>query len=320
MAPNKQSLAIDPSYPDQATIGGIVATADTGFLRQKYGGVRDRVIGISAVRVDGQPTKAGGRVVKNVAGYDLMKLFTGSWGTLGIISQLTLRLYPQPEASKTICFTGAPDAIQTLAAQLFASTLTPTAFAIVIPSTIHALRVEKLNKHSKRQFSLLARFQSIAVSIQQQSKQLIQWGQNQALTGETFEGQPEVNLWQQLSTQRSQSPFANTIICKVGIAPASIVPLLDLLLQKYPMFQGWINGGNGIGLLYANTDSLSIEILEQVRSHCIAHNGFLTVLSAPREWKETMDLWGYQGNNLKVMTQLKQQFDPYQQLNSGRYL
>ncbi|HEY9883407.1 MAG TPA: FAD-binding oxidoreductase, partial [Thermosynechococcaceae cyanobacterium] len=94
-----QYLPIDPAYPDHATIGGIIATADTGSLRQRYNGVRDLLLGVSIVRADGQVAKAGGRVVKNVAGYDLMKLFTGSYGTLGIITQATLRVYPLPEAS-----------------------------------------------------------------------------------------------------------------------------------------------------------------------------------------------------------------------------
>ena len=89
-----QFLAIDPHYPDQATLGGILSTADTGALRHRYNSVRDMVLGLSFVRSDGQLVKAGGRVVKNVAGYDLMKLFTGAYGTLGIITQVTLRVYP----------------------------------------------------------------------------------------------------------------------------------------------------------------------------------------------------------------------------------
>lgn len=74
--------------------GGIIATADTGSLRWRYGGIRDLLLGMTWVRADGEVAKAGGRVVKNVAGYDLMKLFTGSLGSLGILTQVSLRLYP----------------------------------------------------------------------------------------------------------------------------------------------------------------------------------------------------------------------------------
>jgi glycolate oxidase FAD binding subunit len=105
LAKSGQFLAIDPAYANTATIGGIVATGNTGSLRQRYNSVRDMCIGISFVRSDGELVKAGGRVVKNVAGYDLMKLLTGSYGTLGAIAQLTFRLYPLAAASASAVLT-----------------------------------------------------------------------------------------------------------------------------------------------------------------------------------------------------------------------
>ena len=96
LATAQQFLPLDPAYPDRATIGGIIATADAGSLRHRYGGVRDLLLGINFVRADGKMAKAGGRVVKNVAGYDMMKLFTGSYGTLGILTEVTFRVYPLP--------------------------------------------------------------------------------------------------------------------------------------------------------------------------------------------------------------------------------
>ncbi len=109
LAPSGQFLPLDPSYADNATIGGIIATADAGTWRQRYGGVRDLILGFSFIRHDGEIAKAGGRVVKNVAGYDMMKLFTGSYGTLGIIDQITLRLYPETANSETLIITGNSD-------------------------------------------------------------------------------------------------------------------------------------------------------------------------------------------------------------------
>ncbi|MEY2859424.1 MAG: hypothetical protein RLZZ74_3737, partial [Cyanobacteriota bacterium] len=102
---HQQFLPLDSAYGD-ATLGGIVATADAGSWRQRYGGVRDLLLGLSFVRADGEIAKAGGRVVKNVAGYDLMKLFTGAYGSLGIITQLTFRLYPWITTSQTMLLTG----------------------------------------------------------------------------------------------------------------------------------------------------------------------------------------------------------------------
>jgi glycolate oxidase FAD binding subunit len=96
-----QMLALDPALNDRATIGGIMATADSGPLRHRYGGVRDLVVGATVALSDGTLAKSGGKVIKNVAGYDLAKLFTGSYGTLGLIVRVAVRLHPLPPRTAT---------------------------------------------------------------------------------------------------------------------------------------------------------------------------------------------------------------------------
>jgi glycolate oxidase FAD binding subunit len=96
-----QMLALDPPDPGGATIGGLVATADSGPLRTRYGGVRDLVVGMRVALADGTVAKSGGKVIKNVAGYDLAKLFTGSFGRLGAILEVSVRLHPLPPATAT---------------------------------------------------------------------------------------------------------------------------------------------------------------------------------------------------------------------------
>lgn len=111
-AEHGQRLAWDPPDPGGATIGGIVATADSGPLRHRYGGVRDLVVGISIVLSDGTVAKAGSKVIKNVAGYDLAKLFAGSFGTLGLIASVSVRLHPLPEKTATVAIErDDPDAL-----------------------------------------------------------------------------------------------------------------------------------------------------------------------------------------------------------------
>jgi glycolate oxidase FAD binding subunit len=109
LAAEGQWIAVDPPEPS-GTIGGLVATADSGPARHRYGGVRDLIIGITVVLSDGTVASAGGKVIKNVAGYDLGKLFTGSFGTLGLIATVAFRLHPRPARTVTVSATTADPA------------------------------------------------------------------------------------------------------------------------------------------------------------------------------------------------------------------
>jgi glycolate oxidase FAD binding subunit len=123
-----QMLALDPPLGagDAATVGGVVATADSGPLRHRYGGVRDLIVGVTVVLSDGTVAKAGGKVIKNVAGYDLAKLFTGSFGTLGLIASVSVRLHPLPTRTATARARGRdPDRVAAAAASLAALPLEP---------------------------------------------------------------------------------------------------------------------------------------------------------------------------------------------------
>ena len=349
LAPVNQWLPLDPNYANSATLGGILATADAGVLRQRYGGARDMVIGLSMVRTDGQLAKAGGRVVKNVAGYDLMKLLTGSWGSLGMISQVTLRLYPQPPASQTVYLRGSEKAIQSVTATLFASSLTPTAATVLPEGTAQCLTlVDNATPNTTDNLILAVQFQSIPVSLEQQVGQLEEWGQQQQLHSTRLEGTAESTLWHQLHTHmESQLPTPSptptdglmsgleqqSVTCKVGVLPAEVVLTLAQLQRQYPGIKGWINIGNGLGMLQIDLGTtaqdsggvckLTLDGLGKMRSLCEANGGFLTLLAAPKSWKQQLEpstLWGYSGNALPVMTRLKQQFDPEEKLSPGRFL
>ena len=111
LAKRGQFVALDPLFSDRATVGGIIATNDSGSLRQRYGSLRDLVIGMTMVLADGTIAKTGGRVVKNVAGYDLSKLMTGSMGTLAVITEVNFRLHALPQYSRVFTI-AAPDAIR----------------------------------------------------------------------------------------------------------------------------------------------------------------------------------------------------------------
>ncbi|MEA5536712.1 FAD-binding oxidoreductase [Crocosphaera sp. XPORK-15E] len=313
LQPHKQFLPIDPAYPESATIGGIMATGDTGNWRQRYGGIRDLVLGMSLVRWDGKIAKAGGKVVKNVAGYDLMKLFTGSYGTLGIITEITLRLYPIPEASGTLVMTGTENALKIAAQTLIKSGLQPTAADILSASVVKTLDLGE-------GMGLIVRFQSIPESIKEQSTQIKVIAEELGLKTTFYQNEIELNLWHKLQSLIRVSNTNITINCKIGVKSNQVVNLLAKL-DELTKNQGWgmINLSSGVGHIKLDLEP-NLGILKQLRSLSQECGGFLTILEAKKTIKKQFEPWGYQGNALAMMQKIKTQFDPHNLLSLGRFL
>lgn len=303
-----QFLPIDPAYPQHATLGGIIATADTGSLRHRYRGVRDLLLGMTFVRSDGKIATAGGRVVKNVAGYDLMKLFTGAYGTLGIISQVTFRVYPLPESSGTVILTGETDALTQATQILLSSALTPTAVDLLSPNLVTKLGLGKST-------GLIVRFQSIAESIEQQSARLRSVGEKLGLQANICGENDENQLWKTLPETIWNSPQNSEIICKIGIRPSESVKLI----HEFPIQDAVIHAGCGLGILRFD-QTATPEVIKQIRRQCEAKGGFLTVLVAPAALKQELDVWGYTGSAIDVMRGIKQQFDSQNILSPNRFI
>jgi glycolate oxidase FAD binding subunit len=311
LATANQCVALDPSFSDRATIGGIVASRDAGSLRHRYGGVRDMCLGISFVRHDGQAVKAGGRVVKNVAGYDLMKLLTGSFGSLGIISEVTLRLYPLPTASQTVILAGSREAIATLLQSLLASTLTPTAVDLISPNLLAGLSGD---------LGLVVRFQGLTESVSQQGDRLLKLASN--LQHQTLEGAAENQYWQDLHQQMEVSTGS---LCQIGClsseAVATLMAIAHACQAQGVVWSAVVQAGGAIGKLHlqAEADQLT-AVVEKARSHCQEASGFLTLLQAPPSLKTSLDVWGYTGNALAAMRKIKQQFDPDHLFSPHRFV
>ncbi|WP_413162987.1 FAD-binding oxidoreductase [Capilliphycus salinus ALCB114379] len=305
LAEKGQFLALDPTYSETATVGGIVATGDTGSLRQRYRGVRDQILGISFVRCDGKIAKAGGRVVKNVAGYDLMKLFTGSYGTLGIISQVTWRVYPVSQASQTVLLTGEKQAIATATQTLLSSALTPVAVDLLSSQLL-----EKLNKNAE--MGLIVCFQSLPESVNQQATRLLEVGEKLGLNGE-IHSQNDDNLWHQLKQFIWQPGEETKMICKIGVTPTEAVATLSQCQGL-----GVIHAGVGLGVL--RWESVNSEHLLKLRNWCNTKGGFLSILDAPTPVKQQLDVWGYNGNALELMRRIKKQFDPENLFSPHRFV
>ncbi|WP_414542986.1 FAD-binding oxidoreductase [Nostoc sp. CCY0012] len=303
LAKSRQFLALDPCKPKLATIGGIVATGDTNSLRQRYGSVRDQLLGMTFVRADGQIAKAGGRVVKNVAGYDLMKLFTGSYSTLGVISQVTFRVYPLPEASGTVVLTGKAEAISQVAATLRNSALTPTQADLLSTQLVSQLGLNT-------GLGLIVRFQSISESVKEQSNRLLAVGEKLGLVGTIYHEEDEGSLWHELRELMDNSVTESGITCKIGVLPTAAVEVL------HQSEMGLIHNASGLGWLQCGSLSQVLKIRDRLQNN----KGFLSVLTAPNSVKQEIDVWGYTGNALQVMRQIKAQFDSKNILSPGRFV
>ena len=307
---HNQFLPIDPSYPDTATVGGIVATADTGSWRERYGGIRDLLLGLSFVRADGAVAKAGGRVVKNVAGYDLMKLFTGAYGTLGIITQLTFRTYPIISSSQTLLLTGKADSIAQTAQTIRNSGLTPTAMDLLSTGLIQRLGLDG-------DVGLIARWQTIPESITQQIEQVKEIATKLDLATFDYHDLAETDLWQKCASITIPAN-SEAVTCKIGIASIKAVNFLQLKEITSNNIAVRIQAGSGVGQL--QLDNGDKQIINKMRSHCQENYGFLTILDAPKLIKQELDVWGYWGNATKTMQAIKNQFDPQNILNCDRFL
>ncbi|MGB3614814.1 MAG: FAD-binding oxidoreductase [Elainellaceae cyanobacterium] len=314
----RQCFGFNPAYPQQATLGGAIATADTGWTRQGYGGIRDMLIGVSLVRADGQQAKAGGRVVKNVAGYDLMKLLTGSWGSLAMISEATFRIYSQPETSKTLVIMGEPSALETLLSQTLKSQLTPTGLTLVNAMTLARLGYDPA---SGPQAGVLVRIQSVAIGVEGQVDVLSRMANALGLLSVTVIDQVEQDLWQQLQPQHdhaSVTASGGLVTAKVGLPPAAAVKTQQQLEAIAPGACSITHVSSGIG--WISLDLQDAGQLAPIRALYQTQGGFLSVMVAPTDWKPTLDIWGYAGNALPLMRRIKQQFDPDNRLSPGRFL
>lgn len=302
---HNQFLPVDPAFPAEATLGGIVATADTGSYRQRYGGIRDLLLGITVIRTDGVEAKAGGKVVKNVAGYDLMKIFTGSYGSLATIVELTFRLYPIQEQSTTVLLQGTIAQIRQAQAKILNSVLTPAAADLLSPSLMQRFDLG-LN------YGLLIRFEAIQESITAQQQELTAIAQSLQL-----QITPQADqLWQQINTDLYTEP----VVYKVGILPNRS----DVLLEKIEALTtqqalSRIHIKSGLGTV-CFPHAQFLRQFRELREFCQNNHGFLTVLDAPYRLKQQFEPWGYNGNALGLMRQLKQQFDPTNILSPQRFV
>jgi glycolate oxidase FAD binding subunit len=297
-----QMLAIDPPESG-ATVGGIVAANSSGPRRYKYGTIRDLIIGITVVLHDGTVAKAGGKVVKNVAGYDLSKLFTGSLGTLGVIATANFRLHPRPEASRTV----AVEVTEPQQAQAAAQA--------IVHSQVEATAVELHYGENEKLLAVLLESISGGIDAKAETASFLlkQYG--------------EVRTLSQEEADRLGSLTSPQVVMKIGAPPVDLAAVLESVLGAverkglaHPRITG--HAGTGVTLvgLSEETEDGAAGFVEEMREIWVRRGGNVTLQRAPLTLKQRVSTWDNGGDYLGLVRRVKEKFDPRGGMNPGRFL
>jgi glycolate oxidase FAD binding subunit len=309
LAGSDQLLGIDP--PEEgATVGGIVAANASGPRRLRYGTVRDLIIGIKVVLADGTVAKAGGKVVKNVAGYDLSKLFTGSLGTLGVIAEANFRLHPIRESARTV-FVEVDDHGQI-----------PDVAQALTHSSVSQFVLDALEMRWEDGRGVIAAlFEGIEPAVEAQSSAatelLRSYGEANALGKDDGD-----EFWDSFARR----PLATgDVALKIGAPPADLTAVLDSVLgaAERAGVEARLSGHAGTGVTFAGLsgeDDGLVDVVEEVREIRVRRGGSVVVQEAPLSIKERLDVWGPVGDYLGLTRRVKEKFDPGYTMNPGRFL
>ena len=298
-----QMLGLDP--PDAAagaTIGGVIAANSSGPLRLRYGTVRDLIIGITVVLSDGTVAKAGGKVVKNVAGYDLGKLFSGSLGTLGMIAEANFRLHPIPEAARTVAVElTSPQAAGEASQAILHSKIMPSACELY------------WNEDNKLLTVLLESIPGgIEAKVDAASFLLKGFGEVRVL---------EEKEADDLAAQAGE----DEVEVKIGAPPAELTGVLGSVLGAAGRsgVEASVTGHAATGVTFvwfAGGGDAGADLVDELREIWVRRGGSVVLQKAPLELKRKVGVWGPGGDSVGLMRRVKDKFDPRGVLNPGRFV
>lgn len=307
IADSGQFLALDSPFSSEATLGGVVSANTAGPLRRRYGGVRDQLIGLTLARADGTVAKAGGKVVKNVAGYDLMKLLTGAFGTLGVITRTAFRLYPIPETSATLVAPVRPENLRTLVVELIGSSLVPAAVSLVLP----------VDEPVPGPFVAI-RFATVQAAVRDQLLAAGQLLERLGFSHSTIQGEEEAVLWRKSSTDLWLHKDA--LLAKASLLPSELPVLLGLVEDYDGVLLADALDGVAYLALPGQPDRQA-PAFEDLRAVLRPKGGSLVLLDASNAVRERLDVWGpVPAPALALMRRVKDAFDPNRVCSPGRFV
>ena len=332
LAESQQRLPFEVSYPAEATIGGSVASNAPSRLAPRFGGIRDWVIGMSVVLADGTPTKSGGRVVKNVQGYDLHRLHTGAFGTLGVIVSVALKLIPVPEGRQTVAMwfdrlgsaaNAAIDVgnanINIEAARLYSG-----------PIAVGAIRELAANRHMDADgvsgggtYLMLVQISGSHAALNRQLNELTGLAGTVPATGyEILSGVSEDDIWAYAGSTGENTKLNFRIAAKPTVSTD--------LLSRLERVLGRICAGHissiidvGYGTLQFSVEDIddfdAITFVKNAKQTIREVDASLIVERCPLSVKNEIDVFGIDTTSAQIMKNMKQQFDPDRRLNPGRF-
>jgi glycolate oxidase FAD binding subunit len=313
---HNQRLPLDAPQPDHATLGGIFATNTSGPRRYGAGRPRDFIIGVSFVNAEGAVIKGGGRVVKNVAGYDFPRLLTGSLGTLGIITQLTLKVRPAPGASAIVWSTFA-SAREVAAALDRLNTSETRPIAIELFNAVGA-------RVATSQLGLPVAAWNLAIGFEDNTPAVL-WQLERIQTELSGRDMVELKghrteaLWEALT--EFQAKDAGWLTFTANLRPSKVATFVGRLDPVRWAVQA--HAGNGIVRAHL-LEALNLEViaaeLEALREKAVAYGGNLTVPRCATEWKETLKVWGAPRPDWSLAERVKRALDPLGVMNPGRFV
>jgi glycolate oxidase FAD binding subunit len=320
-AEHNQFLPLDPFGDERATIGATVATASYGPLRASYGTPRDWLVGCRVVHADGTITSAGGKVVKNVAGYDLCKLYTGSFGTLVVLAELNFKMRALPRADATqVFYADDAAALCALTARLYDSDLAPTAMELLSP---HAGLSAQAGIDEER-YALVLRYVN-------EEQETVAWQTGEAarlgngMANSILSLAAASTFWQ--SYYLSETSDERFFSLRASVLPSDLGKLIETVQRLMPNALLRAHAVNGVLRIHGGEDLLSemrekhrYKLLLELREFTKQCGGSLVILRAPDELKKQLDVWGGESANMNLMRGLKQQFDPLNRLNFGRFV
>jgi glycolate oxidase FAD binding subunit len=315
LARHGQWLPIESAF-DESTIGGAIATNDSGPLRHRYGAPRDLLIGIRLALTDGRLIKAGGNVVKNVAGYDIGRLMSGSHGSLAAIVSATFKLSPLPAATETLVATfDRADALVGAVSAITSSPLEPAAIE-VRTGPAEAGPHAHAGAGFRQPYCLLLKFESTPAALStyvQRARGLMHSTDSQVVSS-----QSEIDLWR----EHIRAPWRSAgMVVRFAWLPASLAAVLTFVeeLRKTVADVELIGrAALGSGLVRIDADVLvQRNIVERMRSRSDIFRHVVVLRAAP-SLKQQLDVWGPLGDAGTLGASVKHALDPNGILNAGR--